>query len=139
MSLIQLIYVSTATVEYGDEALERLLHSCVKNNQKKQITGMLIYWRGTFMQVLEGSADAVAETYSRIAADSRHHGLILLEKRDIASREFSNWHMGFRKLNDKDALQLEGFVDFFNLRFDPAALNIKKGAALGILRVFGSI
>lgn len=139
MPLTQLIYVSTAEIELDHAALSDILSSCVRHNQQNQITGMLVYWRGNFMQVLEGSADAVDETYQRICKDTRHHGLILLERSEIEAREFSAWHMGFRRLGDDEAAEAIGFADFFKPGFDPAASGAKEGAALALLQLFSRV
>lgn len=139
MVLIQLIYVSTAEIEFNSAALSDILQSCIKLNRQNKITGMLVYWRGNFMQVLEGSADAVDEAYQRICKDSRHHGLILLERNEIAEREFSAWHMGFRSLGDDEATKADGFVDFFKPGFDPRATGAKGGDALALLQMFSRV
>ncbi len=64
------------------------------------------------MQVLEGSKDAVAETYERICRDARHHQLDLLFEGPIAEREFYDWSMAFVDLDRVDAAELPGFSDF---------------------------
>jgi hypothetical protein len=53
MALSELIYVSTVVGE-SEHELGAILESSVRHNQLNGITGMLLYYRGGFMQVLEG-------------------------------------------------------------------------------------
>lgn len=54
MALIHLIYVSTAREEFDETELARILDTAVRRNGERNVTGMLLYAGGTFMQVLEG-------------------------------------------------------------------------------------
>ena len=53
MKLVQLIYVSAASAEYGPAELDNILDASVRNNPRAGLTGMLLYAAGSFMQVLE--------------------------------------------------------------------------------------
>ncbi|VEB44421.1 Blue light- and temperature-regulated antirepressor YcgF [Chromobacterium violaceum] len=93
MALQHLIYVSTARRELDNADLEALLESCVRHNLRNDISGVLLYGPGNFIQVLEGEADAVAETYQRILDDPRHHNLIEILLENIERRSFAEWRM----------------------------------------------
>jgi len=47
-----------------------------------------------FLQVLEGGRSQVSQLYNRIAADPRHHDVVLLTYEEIAERHFAGWAMG---------------------------------------------
>jgi hypothetical protein len=47
-----------------------------------------------FLQVLEGSRDAVNRLYAKLQRDPRHGELLLLGYEDITERRFAGWHMG---------------------------------------------
>lgn len=64
MALVRLIYVSSAVEELPDQVLDDILKSAVQHNKPQNITGMLLYCGGNFMQVLEGEEAAVKETYA---------------------------------------------------------------------------
>jgi hypothetical protein len=66
MSLIEMIYVSTATHALVDQELRQILDSSVRNNSPHHITGMLLYSAGSFMQALEGAEADVDESMARI-------------------------------------------------------------------------
>jgi len=56
MKLIQLIYVSAATNRFNPAELRELLRLARLKNQQLDVTGMLLYHEGSFLQVLEGPA-----------------------------------------------------------------------------------
>jgi hypothetical protein len=135
--LWHLIYVSTATASYDVAALDKMLESAARHNAPQHITGMLLYAGGNFMQVLEGEKDAVDETYGRIARDSRHTDLHIVENERIAERSFSKWSMGFRRLGAAEAATHPAYAPFFAGGFDAAGIGAKPGLALEILKSFG--
>ena len=57
--MYQIVYVSTATREYGKDELERILAVSRRNNSADGVTGMLCYHGGTFFQMLLMVADEV--------------------------------------------------------------------------------
>ena len=136
MALTQLIYVSTAAGEFGDEVLDAILAASRRRNAEEQLTGMLLYSRGTFMQVLEGEDEVLDATLARIKADPRHHGVFVLSREAIEQQEFLSWSMAFRRLSVADGARHPGFAPFFAEGFDAARLGIHPGIALDLLRQF---
>src|SRR5450631_2148604 len=65
-------------------------------NLDLDVTGVLLYSDGHFMQCLEGPADRLASVYDRIKSDSLHFGIIDLVREPIQERAFSEWSMAFR-------------------------------------------
>jgi hypothetical protein len=94
-TLMQTIYVSSATKLFDEAALLELLRKARGRNALVGVTGMLLYRDGNFMQVLEGPASALDEVLARIERDPRHHGLLVLSSKPIEQREFGDWSMGF--------------------------------------------
>jgi hypothetical protein len=105
-------YVSSATVEFPPEALRLLLEVARSHNEAAQVTGMLLYHQGSFMQVIEGPAEGVREIHQRIVEDGRHRGMITLLQEHIDARHFPKWSMGFRDLTR--AGPIEGFSEILN-------------------------
>jgi len=105
--MYSVVYISSATQEFSHEDLVELLAVSRRNNQASQITGMLLYSGGNFIQVLEGERSAVELVYARIAVDLRHRSVMRLLEQNIESRQFANWSMGFAVATDLPAeLQL---------------------------------
>lgn len=138
MPLIQLIYVSTASKEMGVNDLATILNTSAQHNQKTEITGMLLYGQGRFIQVLEGSATDVDELMSRIKVDPRHHYVNVIDRHVIRSRDFSNWSMGFHLVSESEISSNPSYVDFFNASFDSSKSNIKLGVPLIMLKAFAN-
>jgi len=136
LALIQHIYVSTAVVAADSAMLEEILAVSVRNNTPVGITGMLLYAGGTFMQVLEGEAEAVDATHDRIERDPRHTGIIVLEHAPVTARSFSRWTMGFRGLGAVEAASHPAFAPFFSEGFDAARIGAAPGVGLSMLQHF---
>lgn len=100
--MYHLIYVSNAKQNFTDSDLTDLLIKARKNNSNLNITGMLIYRNGNFIQVLEGDEDAVKKLYAMIQADKRHHGTIIMSEGQIPERQFARWAMDFRNYTKND-------------------------------------
>ncbi len=61
--MLSLIYVSSSTRAFSDADLVALLEQSQEKNARLDITGMLLYKDGNFMQVLEGPDDAVRQLF----------------------------------------------------------------------------
>jgi len=111
--MLSIIYSSTAERPFDDEQLTELLTVSRDNNARDGLTGMLLYRDGRFLQVLEGPTDALRSRMSTIAADSRHHDVMILLEEMTSTRRFPEWTMGFETLADADLEDSPGFRDSF--------------------------
>jgi len=93
--LISLSYTSNAVVEISFLGNLRLLAHSFLNNQKYNITGLLIYKNGQFAQVIEGDSNSIERIWNKIQLDTRHKDIQLLSKEPIAYRSFTKWSMLF--------------------------------------------
>ncbi len=111
--MITLVYGSSATEEMSEEKLLELLRVSHSNNRAKNITGILLYRGGNFLQVLEGEEAEVEALYEKIKADKRHSNVITIFKRPIKQREFDDWEMGFVNFDSLREDEIpEGYSDF---------------------------
>jgi hypothetical protein len=106
----QLLYRSQATTPLTPEQLHELVQRARRANAAAQITGLLLYADGHFVQLLEGPADKVQELYARISRDPRHQQIGLVSMGLLPSRQFAEWSMDF------------GFVDAGELETVLAAI-----------------
>lgn len=111
--MLQLSYISTATRPMTSEDLADILQVARAHNADKGITGMLLYSTGTFVQVLEGEEDDLDALLEAIKRDSRHTALHVLERKQIARREYPDWTMGFKRLGREDLAEIPGLNKFF--------------------------
>jgi hypothetical protein len=112
MKLIQLIYASAAAKPFTPAELRELLRLARLKNERLDITGMLLYHEGSFLQVLEGPVSAVNPLLDTIELDRRHNKVMLLLRREIDARNFADWKMGFVDFAAQ-SLALPGFRDYF--------------------------
>ncbi|MDY6945836.1 MAG: BLUF domain-containing protein [Pseudomonadota bacterium] len=117
--MYSLVYVSSASTLFTKQQLTELLQTARERNSAAQITGMLLYKDGNFMQVLEGEESAVKKLFNDISADQRHKGVMILLSGSVQSRTFPDWSMGFRDLRSPELAQLPGFNDFLNTSLAP--------------------
>lgn len=66
------IYQSAAQGVAQDVCILDVLRAAERNNRRMGLSGCLAYGDGTYLQLLEGSREAVAEIMARIVADPRH-------------------------------------------------------------------
>lgn len=102
--LIQLIYRSRSKLR--DEEYEALHATCLRNNPKRGITGVLISHSGWFLQVLEGAAADVNALVKVIEADPRHSDVLMLRLTAIAARDFAEWSMASVVVDERRFLDL---------------------------------
>ncbi|WP_417795108.1 BLUF domain-containing protein [Terasakiella pusilla] len=92
--LHQLIYTSQS-MPLDPDAIHSILVSAHKNNDEFGITGVLVLINNTFIQVLEGSEEAITNLFEIIQADRRHQNVQQLSIQPIEERAFPNWTMGY--------------------------------------------
>lgn len=100
--MLQLMYVSDAVELFTDDDLDSLLETSRRNNRASQVTGMLVYHQGSFIQILEGEKSAVETVFEKICADPRHQNINLIEAAQTGHRAFAAWDMAFRKPSMED-------------------------------------
>jgi hypothetical protein len=112
MSLHSLVYASLAKENFTDEKLEQLLQFARAKNEKQDITGMLLYRDGIFVQALEGEEKDIDTLFEKIKRDTRHKEIVLVTKQPIKQRSFPDWTMGFKVMDQETLKQMEGFTEF---------------------------
>lgn len=135
MALLQLIYTSRL-VGNDESALESIHASALRHNKGNSVTGMLLFHKGYFLQVLEGDPNDVLVTYHRICHDTRHKEIRLLVEQSTKDRHFPNWLMGFRSLKDADAIEFPEYAPYFKEGFGGGEIYAKPGIALRMLQAF---
>jgi hypothetical protein len=110
MALHEIVYMSLACDAMSPQELGTLLEDSRTRNEASGVTGMLIYHRREFMQLLEGEREVIEALYDRIAADPRHQQVYRLWHGPIATRNFADWTMAFLGLDDETLQQRVGFA-----------------------------
>lgn len=135
--MIELVYVSKATSRFNDVDLKEMLGGFRKNNQQREVTGLLLYdGLGTFIQALEGDEEVVTGLFNHIKSDTRHTRVNLLGESTITERHFPDWRMGFRNLDNISINGLEGYSDFLQQNDRARYLSSQNSFALELLDYF---
>ena len=136
--LYYLLYLSTATHPMDPPELKELLEVCQSNNQDRDITGMLLYKAGSFMQILEGDRDEVRHLFEKVCEDSRHENVLEIGCEPIRKRSFADWSMGFVDM-DRVIPDSPDFGEYFQENFGLRTLCDDAEAASLFIRSFNHL
>lgn len=132
--LYVIVYISTAARPLSLDELEHLRSRAQARNLEQDVTGVLLYSGGTFMQYLEGPASGLSRVYGAIKADPLHYGVIDLLRGAIREREFAGWSMGLRDVGELG--QPSSAWQAFLPKAEPVTPAPVRSAALALLRSF---
>ncbi|WP_426061239.1 BLUF domain-containing protein [Hymenobacter sp. B1770] len=90
----QLLYRSHATTAPTPADLQHLLDQARAHNAGAQLTGLLVYRDGRYVQLLEGPQHEVRALYACILRDPRHTRVVTLSEGLEPARLFPSWRMG---------------------------------------------
>ena len=123
----RLLYISTARRPLERTELEDILRTSRRNNAGIGVTGLLVVGGRRFLQLLEGSDDAVAGIFERIRQDERHFAVVTLSDRIVESRLTPNWAMGFQhaRAPSEDAIDLSAIVADLVAGIEDASIRIE--------------
>jgi hypothetical protein len=127
-----IVYVSTAKRLMNEEELLDILTVSRTKNKINNITGMLLYAQGTFIQVLEGEKENLDDLFQSIEKDNRHKNIIKLITGVITQRNFSDWTMAFASVNAETLIEFEGFLN----PTGPNFLGINNHTTASMLKIF---
>jgi hypothetical protein len=91
-----LTYISHSKRQLTEDMRMQLMRECQVRNAHNNISGLLLYQQGFFLQYIEGEPDMVRTVFSRIEHDPRHENVELINEDVLMARRFPNWTMFFR-------------------------------------------
>ena len=97
--MYRIIYLSSATTKFSNEEIISLLDLSRRNNEENQITGLLLYSDGNFLQIIEGKKKALEELFEKISLDSRHKNIIKVFHGKVPTRNYAKWKMAFSTID----------------------------------------
>lgn len=92
MALKQIIYASRP-FGFDQGGLNSILSTARRRNSRHDITGALICRADVYLQLLEGPAEAIGDTFERIQRDDRHMEVTLIRDHQVEGRLFPQWSM----------------------------------------------
>ena len=127
-----IVYLSTAVNLMTEIELEDILKVAQKNNTTLNVTGVLLYSGGTFIQVLEGMPQDVDHQFDIIERDLRHKNIIVIINEPLKDRNFPHWSMGYSSLNAERGKELIGYLK----STDDIIRNNRTDSVFSILKTF---
>ena len=130
------VYISSAVRLLSDSELFELLRQARENNARNEITGMLLYKDGSFMQAFEGEEENAARLHEKILVDTRHRNIITLLKEPLEERRFGGWSMAFQNVDAMSEDESAAFSPFLKQPFDKNFFGDEPNRALKLLLSF---
>ncbi len=109
--LIQSVYTSAAVLPMPKSKLYKILVDSRVSNRLADVTGLLVYVDGTFLQVLEGEQNVVSALLEKISKDRRHKDVKVVYKTGIEGRTFNAWQMAYVSPSPKELATWAGLND----------------------------
>ncbi|MGE5477739.1 MAG: BLUF domain-containing protein [Bacteroidales bacterium] len=94
------VYISHETRPLKKADILDILRVSRVKNTVRRLTGVLLYYDGIFLQVLEGEGPVIEEMLALLRRDRRHTEIRILLDEPVAERYFPDWSMAFADLAD---------------------------------------
>lgn len=130
-----LIYTSQSRYDWDETSLRQLLEQSSQTNKTLDITGMLVFLKERFIQLLEGPAGEVKQVFEKIVNDPRHEKVNVILEGSNKERLFEGWYMGFKVLDEEELSRLSGFKRLEDI-FQSDQINDASHPALIFLKIF---
>jgi hypothetical protein len=88
-----LTYTSSARLDLSAQDLDDIHLSARHLNALDAITGLLVFDGLRFLQILEGTGEAIDNLMARLRRDRRHSAVEVRDQRSIGERSFPDWSM----------------------------------------------
>jgi len=134
--MICLVYVSSAIRGLSNDDINSIVKTSEVSNKILNITGLLLYKGGNFMQLIEGDSEIVHILQIKIKDDIRHTGMITLLSENITHRYFENWSMGYQDIDSLMGNDREVIKPLIIGEFDSEIYRKNPYRALALLKAF---
>jgi hypothetical protein len=88
-----LTYTSRARLDLTDEDLAAIHQTARHLNALDGISGLLLFDGSRFLQIVEGSEEAIDNLVGRLRMDPRHSAFEVRDERHVDRRSFPDWSM----------------------------------------------
>lgn len=135
--IYRLVYASSAAKGITQSDLSEIAQTSESMNKSHGITGMLLWYEGNIMQVLEGGSEEVLKLYSNIRKDVRNSGCYVLYSGHFEEREFPNWSMGYQVIQSETKRSYEFLLS--RSTFETILKNMKDTMLSSLTKTYGQI
>ncbi|MEP2735270.1 MAG: BLUF domain-containing protein [Erythrobacter sp.] len=88
-----LAYTSTAAEAVDGSDVFAIVAVSARNNAESELTGVLLFKDGQFLQVVEGPSASIDMLMIRLERDNRHSNIRTIARSAIKTRKFPRWNM----------------------------------------------
>ncbi len=111
LAIHQLVYESRPTEVLTKEQLRDILTKSQYKNIRLNLSGLLIFHGGKFLQLLEGGKKEVNELFEAILRDPRHTDIKVVLESDNQFRSMPSWVMGLS--TDDNLVEMSSSMDYY--------------------------
>lgn len=108
--LYRVVYISEACQPFSETQLDDLLEHARVKNRDLGVSGILLYEKNHFLQMIEGPARSIIQLYGTIRKDPRHHEIITVQEGNTNTRQFGQWTMAHYKIEPGETGLEEGYL-----------------------------
>ena len=98
MKLTSVTYTSLARID-GASDLEDIETSSREWNARNNVTGFMIFNGTHFLQIVEGTEEAIDDLVERVRKDPRHTGFEIRDRQKVERRSFPGWPLEVVRVN----------------------------------------
>ena len=120
MHLIVYISEFTGSTDEVSQVLSDITVVSKRNNPELEISGLLFYHDGHFLQVVEGDRFHLENLMSILQKDTRHENIVRLIDTSISERSYHDWNMDSFNLANGETLdpkQMKAIGDTYKRSF----------------------
>ena len=133
--LHSLMYSSIADPNLSQSDIEELVAQARRSNALHDITGLLVFQDGCFLQMLEGDRKVLSQLFERkLMHDSRHRSVTLFHDEPLTTRRFRFWHLAFSDLAKQADRISSPYRESLNSERGLYELNSNTAKALALVR-----
>jgi len=115
--IMRLTYISCYNTNNANIEVARILEQARRNNERNDITGVLVLNENYFLQSIEGARSDINNLLKNLIQDDRHFSLQIIECREVEHRRWNKWSMKYLTLKDEDKEYVLKFSD--SNKFNP--------------------
>ena len=130
-----LMYSSIADPNLSPQDIEQLVNDARRNNARHELTGLLVFQAGCFLQILEGDRKKLSNLFEqKLMRDPRHSAVNLFYDEALHERRFRFWHLAFSDLNQQSVRISSPYRECLNSERGLYELNRDTAKALALVR-----
>ena len=119
-------YMSEVNVPHSqiEDTVQDIVKVAEVENARNDITGVLFFAEGKFLQVIEGKKEVLQRLMQNISNDPRHKNIDYLIDTPVPERGFRDWKMGsfiLKKGHSFDPVVLAKLVDSYEKNILPCS------------------